>query len=233
MNSLKKLKNFITSRPIIFAAGSFIINVAFAAYNGVLGALMRSLWFGALASYYVVLIILRGGVLVYSALRGRAVRLGRDERTLKKNDLTQYGVCGALLTLLPVCLSFAILLTVRDGFGFEHRGLTIYVFALYAFVKIIAAIVTAVKTRRTDRLPARALRCINLADAFVSILALQTAMFKEFATADGEINVAVMNAATGGVVCALTAALGVFMIVNAVVRIRKLKSAEPPETDEE
>jgi hypothetical protein len=66
----------------------------------------------------------------------------------------------------------------------------------------------------------RAIRHINLADALVSILALQTAMFKEFAIGQ---NVGVYNAVTGGVVCALTLALGTFMIVTAEKRSRILK----------
>jgi hypothetical protein len=45
-------------------------------------------------------------------------------------------------------------------------------------------------------------------------------MFKEFAIGQ---NVGVYNAITGGVVCALTLALGTFMIITADRKLKKLK----------
>ena len=69
----------------------------------------------------------------------------------------------------------------------------------------------------------RASKNINLADAMVSILALQTAMFHEFGTGMGDFNIGTMNAITGAVVCALTAAIGIFMIVYTTLIIRKCK----------
>lgn len=76
----------------------------------------------------------------------------------------------------------------------------------------------------------RAAKNINLADAFVSILALQTAMFREFDAGD-VVNVATMNAVTGAIVCALTAALGVFMIVIAAKKVGQKRDKEEHKTD--
>ena len=62
----------------------------------------------------------------------------------------------------------------------------------------------------------------------VSILALQTAMFREFAVETQGFDVTFMNALMGAVVCGLTIIIGVFMIVKANSRIKKLKQ---PATD--
>jgi len=55
----------------------------------------------------------------------------------------------------------------------------------------------------------------------VSILALQTAMFHSFGT-EG-MNTGLFNALTGGAVCALTIALGVFTIMIANKKRKNLQ----------
>ncbi|MDE7401730.1 MAG: hypothetical protein K2N17_06735 [Clostridia bacterium] len=114
---------------------------------------------------------------------------------------------------------------VRAGDSFEHKGITIYVYAVYAFFKIITAIYSFIKERRNRSMVIMATKNVKLADAFVSILALQTAMFREFGGI-GDISTVMMNAITGAIVCALTVAIGVYMIVIATLRITKLKSSE-------
>lgn len=208
-------------RAILFSVGSFAVNLAFAVYNGSVAIVIRSIWFGALAAYYILLIVLRGMILVYYAKRNRAVKAGQSEKTTFLKDLRIYCICGIVLLLLPIALSFAILQMVRANDSFVHTGITIYVYAIYAFYKIIISIYNFVKTRRTHEMTVRAAKNINLADAFVSILALQTAMFREFDAAGDAVNVATMNAVTGAIVCALTAAIGVFMIVIAIKKTRK------------
>ena len=49
-------------RTVIFAIGSFAASVAFSLFNGVMGIVNRSIWYGALAAYYIALAFLRGGI---------------------------------------------------------------------------------------------------------------------------------------------------------------------------
>ena len=211
-------------RAILFSVGSFLINLAFAVYNGSVAIVIQSIWFGALAAYYVLLIVLRGIILGYHAFRRKAVKAGQTEVVTQRKDTRIYCACGVVLLLLPIALSAAILQMVRANDSFVHTGITIYVYAIYAFYKIIVSIYNFVKTRRSSEMTVRAAKNINLADAFVSILALQTAMFREFDAGD-IVNVATMNALTGAVVCALTAALGIFMILIAA---KRMKQSAPP-----
>ncbi len=212
-------------RAILFSVGSFAINIAFAVYNGTVAILIRSIWFGALASYYILLIVLRGMILVYYAKRNKAVKAGQSEKTTFLKDLRIYRICGIVLLLLPIALSFAILQMVRANSSFVHTGITIYVYAIYAFYKIIVSIYNFVKTRRSGEMTVRAAKNINLADAFVSILALQTAMFREFDAGDA-VNDAAMNAVTGAIVCGLTVAIGICMIVISAKKTRINKQNE-------
>lgn len=210
---------------LIFTAGSMLVTFAFAVYNGSIAVVIRSIWFGALAGYYVVLVLLRGSVLLYYGARKKAVDKGQNETKTLINDAKFYRVCGIMLFLLPVCLSFAILQMVRVGDSFEHKGITIYVYAIYAFFKIITAIYSFIKERSNRAMVITSTKNIKLADAFVSVLALQTAMFREFGDLAGN-STAIMNAVTGAVVCALTVAVGIYMIIKANSVIKKIKTKE-------
>lgn len=207
-------------RTIFFSIGSFVINIAFAVYNGSIAIMIRSVWFGALAAYYILLIIMRGGILFYHRRREKAIISGQSKEATNLKDKKVYGSCGIVLVLLPIALSFAILQMVRANYSFVHTGITIYAYAVYAFYKISMAIYNIIKTRQTKDVIIKASKNINLADAMVSILALQTAMFREFDTGNAA-QVAKMNAITGAVVCMLTAVMGIFMIINVGKKINK------------
>jgi hypothetical protein len=204
-------------RTLIFAIVSLVISLGYALFNGVIGIIELSIWYGALSAYYFVLFAMRGGILAYNNKKRKA-DFGEQKGKIKETKT--YLATGCLLIILPICLSFAIMQMVLGKNSFEHAGLAIYPAAIYAFYKIIMAVVNMVKSHKQDDYSVRAIRHINLADALVSILALQTAMFKEFAIGQ---NVGVYNAITGGVVCALTLALGTFMIITADRRLKKLK----------
>lgn len=68
----------------------------------------------------------------------------------------------------------------------------------------------------------RALRCINLATALVSFLSLQSAALTNFSK---NVNQTVVNAATGGIVCALIGKLGTFMIISAALKLKAQRQA--------
>ncbi|MDE7395251.1 MAG: hypothetical protein K2M95_03930 [Clostridiales bacterium] len=227
---LDRMFNEYGFTTLVLTAGSIFVTFAFAVYNGSIAIVIRSIWFGALAAYYVVLIVLRSSILIHYGRRKRAEGNGQSETQLCVYDGKLYRACGVMLFLLPVCLSFAIMQMVRAGDSFEHTGITIYVYAIYAFFKIITAVYSLIKERRNHLMTVKAIKNVKLADAFVSILALQTAMFREFGSI-GDINTIKMNAITGAIVCALTIAIGVYMIVRATLRIKALKQEQ--ETNEQ
>lgn len=213
-----KLINQYSFRTVVFAVGSFILSAAYVAFNGVMGVIARSVWYGSLAAYYLLLAVMRGGALNFHRKQGKLINEGESQDV---KALKIYRLCGVGLIVLPVALSTAIMYMVLGKNTFQHYGYTIYVAALYAFYKIIMAVYNAVKAKKTNDAIIGALRNINLADASVSILALQTAMFNEFG---GDLQFeGQMNAATGAIVCALTAALGVAMIVSANKKLKVIK----------
>lgn len=163
----------------------------------------------ALAGYYILLALLRGGVLLYHKRKH-----GVDDPA--KNTQTQiktYRNCGILLLVLNIALSVAIAQMIFDDGAFVYAGLMIYASAAYAFYKITMSIINIFRARKQDDLTVQAIRNVNLADATVSILALQTALLNTFS---GEgVNISLFNTLTGSVVSLFTLGLGVFMIIKA------------------
>ncbi|MGN1104941.1 MAG: hypothetical protein ACI4QI_08765 [Candidatus Coproplasma sp.] len=217
-NFTNKLISHYSFRTVVFAIGSFTLSAAYVAFNGVLGVINRSVWYGSLAAYYLLLAVMRGVVLNY--YRGRN-KSDNGDKVYNVKALKIYRLCGIGLIVLPVALSAAILYMVLGKNSFVHHGYTIYVSAMYAFYKIIMAIYNAVKAKKSDEATIGALRNINLADALVSILALQTAMFREFG---GEMDMqGQMNGITGTIVCILTAALGIYMIIASNRKLKEIR----------
>lgn len=209
-------------RTVIFSIFSFALSILFAIYNGVIALYSKTLWYGALAAYYILLVTLRWGVLGYLNKK-RKGKIDYSEIEKSNREIKIYRTSGIILIILPICLSFAILEMVAADRAFERLGLTIYFAATYAFYKIITACYNFFKARKGDDLIVQTARNINLADAFVSILALQTSMFHSFAAGQ---NYGFANAITGAVVCALTVALGIIMLVGGQKRLKNLVSIE-------
>lgn len=206
----EKLLHDYGYRTVAFAVVTWAVSAAYALFQGTLAVLSHSVWFGALAGYYLVLAFLRGGV-VLSGRKGET----ETEKYLRR--IRVYRAGGILLLVLTLALAAAVAQMVYANRAFEYAGLMIYASAAYAFYKIVMAIYNLVKARRQSDFKIRAVRNINFADAAVSVLALQTAMFQAFSP---EADVSLYNAVTGGAVCFLIVALGAFMIVRATIALK-------------
>lgn len=205
-------------RTIIFAIGTFFMSVVYGVFNGYLGLVGKSIWYGALAAYYIFLAFIRGGVLAYHGKK-HAGRLERENDDLEKAKT--YRNSGILLLIVNTALSAAIAQMIFDDRFFSYADWTIFASAAYAFYKITMSIINLFKARKQDDLTIEAIRNINLMDATVSILALQTALLHTFQ--DGTVDVSIFNTLTGSAVSVFTLALGVYMILKATKKIKEIR----------
>lgn len=203
-------------RTIVLTIGSFSLSIAFGIYNGVLGIMTKSIWFGALAAYYIFLALLRGSVLTYH--RKKNVKKREDSYSTRTRV---YRKCGFWLLILNVALSAAIAQMIFSDRKFEYAGWTIYAFAAYAFYKITMSIINLFKARKQTDMTVQAIRNVNLADAAMSILALQTALLGTFG-AEG-LNVSLFNTLTGIAVSLLSIGIGVQMIAYANKKLKEIR----------
>ena len=216
----KTLVNNYGYRTIAFSLLSFVMSVAFGVFNAYMGIKFRSIWYGALATYYIFLVLLRGGVLLYH--KNKAEKTGNNKRALAISQARVYRNCGIILLVLNVALSSAITQMIFDDRFFIYLGWTIYAFAAYAFYKIIMSIINIVKANKHDDLTVQAIRNVNLADATVSILALQTALLHTFVS--GETDISLFNTITGIAVTLVTISISIIMLIKANKVLTKLQS---------
>ncbi len=207
-------------RTIVFAVCSFAISAAYVILNAVLAVLAVSVWYASLAGYYLFLSGLRFGIL----LGGHKIRqkAGDDAEKLYEGKLKLYRGCGIALLVLETALWVAVTQMIRSESPSVHTQIMAIGSAAYTFYKVTLAIYNLVKVHRYKDPLLQSFRNINLTDASVSLLALQTTMVTVFSEGtDAEMKI--LNCVTGFFVCMLTIVLGIFMILRANQMLKGLK----------
>ena len=209
------LRNF-GFRTVIFAIGSFLMSLLFSGFNAYMGIKNRSIWYGALAAFYIALAFLRGGVLAY-----HKSRIGKKMQNDEYVKAKVYRNSGIITLILNIALSSAIAQMIFSDAHFTYMGWTIFAYAAYAFYKITMSIISFIRAHKQDDLTVRAIRNINLVDSLVSILALQTALLTMFS--EGEVNISIFNTFTGIVVSLLSVGIGIYMIASANKKMKEIQ----------
>lgn len=93
-------------------------------------------------------------------------------------------------------------------------------------------VVNLVRDRKSGSPVMAAARGVNLAAALVSMLSLETAMLTQFNDGSkGAFFRRAMIGSTGGAVCVLVTVMGLYMVIHATRRIRKLRADSGPSQD--
>lgn len=192
------------------------LNLVFVAMELFFGVYYRSVWFGTLAVYYIMLAMMRFLLLRHVNQNG----IGKDV----VSELKHYRLCGVILLLMNVALYGVVVLVIRKNEGFHYAGYLIYVVAMYAFYNIISAVRDVLKYREYKSPVMSAAKAVKLAAALVSMLSLETAMLMQFNNReDAEDFRQLMTGATGGAVCVVVVAMAVFMIVKSTGQLNEQK----------
>lgn len=181
---------------------SLIINMVYSIYHVVFGALTASWWFLVIGGYYAILSIVRFTVLRYRGNKGFIIRF-----------------TGSMLIALSVSLVGIVMLSFVKDRGKVFPLVMMLAMATYAFTKITLATINWIKVRKCSLPKMLALRNVSFADAFVSIFTLQRSMVVSF-EGMSEMEIRMMNAATGLGVCIIVFLLGFNLISVSRVRAK-------------
>lgn len=191
-------------RTILFAVPGMVSNIIFAAFNGIIGITSHSAWFGTLSAYYILLSIMRAGIVrqerEISAIKEKQEHMRREQSVYRRNSV--------LFLFMAVVLAGAVILLLNAQGGKDYPGLTIYAVATYTFYKIIMSTIQVIKVGKRKSPLLSITRRIGYIDACVSILTLQTAMFASFAEGEEGL-IKLMNGITGTVVCLMVLSIGI------------------------
>ena len=181
------------------------------------GVYYHSLWIGAVAVYYIIVSLMRFG-LIKQYRNNLKQDNDREQRVLA---LKSYRFCGVLMFILNIAVSGLVVQLIWKGETYQYPGFLIYAFAAYSFYCIGMAVRNMAKHRKLETPVLAAAKMLSFACALMSILATQTAMLTQFG--DGqEMFARIMNAATGSVVCLLIFGLALWMVRRANKEMRKM-----------
>ena len=177
-----------------------IVNTFYAFFRLIVGIYYGSTWFISMGIYYLVLTIMKSYLLVCYK---------------RKYDVKKcYRNIGYGLFLLNIPMGGMIILMIKTNAGYSYPGYIIYLSALYTFYTVIAAISNVIKFNKKNDMILSASKIINFVCAFMSILALQTAMISRFSS-HGDSYRQMMNTITGGIVYILVIMTALYMIIHS------------------
>lgn len=191
------------------------INLLYVALKLGSGLYYRSIWFSALAFYYLLLAVMRFSLLHY-------VRSRKDNRV---SEWKRYRFCGIVLLFMNQALATIVVIVVKQNKGFEYAGFLIYAMAFYAFYAVITSVINVVKSRKYGSPVMSAAKVINLTAALVSMLSLETAMLAQFGREEVTFR-QIMTSATGTGVCVIVLGMAVFMIVKSTKALKNINQGE-------
>ncbi len=187
------------------------VNLLYIAVKLASGIVYRSVWFIALAVYYLILAVMR-------LMLARRLNV-RDE----VSQLRRYRLCGIMLLFMNQALAGIVVLMVRHDRGFEYPGYLIYAMATYSFYAVTVAVINIVRIRKHKSPVLSAAKAVDLVAALVSILSLTTAMLTRFGGEDDAGFNRTMTASVGGGVCTAVIAMAIYMICRANKKLKKLE----------
>lgn len=176
----------------------FIINLAFALYNCVLGFASYSWWFIAVGAYYIILSIMRITIIAFSAKN-------------RKNEMFIMRFSGIMIFVLSIVLCGIVYMTINQFGAVKYHEIAMITIALYAFIKLSFAIYEFVKSRKNHRPYIKTLRSIAFADSVVSIYSLQRSMLVSFEGMT-EANIILFNILSGIGMCLIVICIGLNLI---------------------
>ena len=197
----------IKLRTKLFLRLGLAVNVGYALFNVFTGVLYRSVWFGAVAVYYIMLCFIK-----FFLLRRGFEKRGRKEYA----DLF---TCGIMLFILSVAVTAIIYLMIWQGKGVKYARLVIIVSAVYALFRIVAALVDTVRLRHLKSPTLYAAKALSLSVALTSLFSLQFSVLL-FSALDEKTRY-FLNVISGTVVGVLTLTVSILTICRAYKALRE------------
>lgn len=219
-----KTKRFIHTNPVLekiagdeeakFRLGLYfeqIINFAYGAFKIISGAITGSAWIGADGLYNLA----QGIMQLYQILRRRKV-------TTLTEQWKSYRRCGWMMIGLHLTMTGLVFQMIHMGRHEEYPGYMIFATATFTFYKLVSAFIDVAKDRKNKHPVDSSVRLLDLSQALYNLFALQVALLWEFGGGDFAYN-KLMNSLTGGAVCLMVVAMGIYMLRRSRREMRKLE----------
>ena len=189
-----------------------IFNIAYALFKLIFGIYYHSMWFIAIAFYYMVLICIKA----YPVCHDIRIVRSKQEAAIEE-EWRIYRITGWLLMLLNIGLIGIGTLVVYKNQSYDYPGFLIFAMAAYTFYCIVSAIICVSKALKSSGPLLATTKYIDLCLAVIAMYTLQTAMLATFSNG---MNARIPNAVTGAVAAIIVTVIAVSMILKASKQIK-------------
>lgn len=204
-------------RTSVFSMTSYVLNVVFVVFNIVMSIITHAVWYAVMGAYYIALSVMRLIIFYF----GRRARKLPDER---KREICENAIMrnsGISLIVLAAGIGCGVVQVIIQGNPTAYGEIMAISTTVFAFAKIIFATYNFFKARKTNDPIVQSFRNINVTGALVSLLAAQVTLSSVY----GGDSMNALHTVMGAVICLLSTAIGVYMIVRAVKRINIVKKS--------
>lgn len=188
---------------------SFGINIIYSLYEAISGLLYHSMWFGTMASYYILLSFERFLLLKH---------IRKGNRNIIQ-EYKRFRFCGFLLIAITMTVAILSTYIIGNGETAVYPGHMIYAVAGYCFYNFTVAIINIVKYKKRKNPIHTASKIITLSTALFSMFSLQNAMISAFG--EDKVFQKRMNIGTGFAVFLIILLMSVYMIFHGNKMIKK------------
>lgn len=206
-------------RTTLSLYGSLTLNGAYALLQLGLGLYHHTVWYYAMAAYYLMLAVMRYYLLAYTRRFAPGEQPGLEWR--------HYRFCGIVLLGMNLALSVIVFYITWQNRRFLHHPITTIAMAAYTFTAFTLAILHMARHRARQSPVLSAVRIIGFTAALVSMLTLEATMLTVFGEGANRDFDRRMLGSTGAVVMLIVLILAVRMIGTAAKALRQQRQAAP------
>lgn len=201
----KLVKPLLEDKSRLFLLDLFreeIVNLGYGIFKTVSGLMIGVAWVWADGLYNLVQGVIQLGQLT----------LHRKHLPIEA-QWKSYRVCGWMILVVHLTMTGLVFMMIHRGEAEEYPGYMIFATAAFTFYKLITSFVEVARDRKHVSPVDSSVYLLDLTQALFSLFSLQVALLHAFN--DGSIDPKLMNSLTGGVVCLLVMATGIYMIRRA------------------
>lgn len=158
-------------KTFLNSSGSALLCALFALYNGYLGAAHASVWNGSISFYYLMLALIRVGIVQ----TGRRNQTRTPENAQKMCERTYFLSCAGM-AVLALGLIYPIRMMVLQQRPVTMGLIPAIAVAAYTTCKVVFAAIHLRKKNKSPDLLVYLLRSVNFIDALVSVMTLQNTL---------------------------------------------------------
>ncbi len=218
---IKRMKSDYIFRTFVFSTLSFLVTVAFTAYNLFLALAYKSSFNLGVSVYYALLLSIRSYV-IFSEIKFNKAESDEAQKENKRKKL--FFVQSILLFVIDVALIAPITMMVMQQKEVNYSEIPAIAIAAYTVCKIVTATMNFIKTRKLNHLSIKILRNINFVDSLVSVLSLQYTLIMTFGRSSiGDMRT--LCAVSSFAIWALIIVISVLTLISAI-KLKKSQKAK-------